>query len=247
MKRWFLAFIAANLLGIIVLIFVYPDPMLSPGPLIRAHETLSNDCFACHAPLQGAVEARCTTCHTVASIGLKTVAGVSIARTAQFPPFHQGLADTNCMGCHTDHPLPKLTRAHSHTFSHEMLTPAIGAACSGCHTPPKDKIHTALTVQCSTCHTQTTWNSGAIDHTRFFALTGPHDVGCTSCHTKANDFTKYTCFSCHEHQEASLIREHREEGITNITNCVACHRNTHTEEGEGHEGKEGRERHDDDD
>mgnify|MGYP002633339114 CR=1 FL=1 len=244
MKRLILAIIAVNLVGIVVLAFVYPDAMLAPGKLIPAHVSLENDCFACHAPLQGAVEARCTTCHAVADIGLLTVAGAPIVRATPKAPFHQGLGDTDCMSCHTDHPKASLTTAHSHSFDHGMLLPTVGAACSSCHTPPADAIHVAPTAQCSTCHVQTNWAAAAIDHTRFFALTGPHDVACASCHTTPGDFKRYTCFSCHEHQEASLIREHLEEGIRNIDNCVACHRDAH---GEGGEGREGHERGKDDD
>ena len=237
MKRLILAIMAANLAGIVALAFVYPAPMLAPGALIPAHASLANNCFACHAPLQGAVEARCTTCHKVANIGLLTVAGAPVARTTRMAPFHQSLADTDCMACHTDHPMSNLTPPHRHAFSHEMLTPAVAAACSSCHNPPADAIHVAPTAQCSTCHTQTNWTAAAIDHTQFFALTGPHDVACTSCHTTANDFTKYTCFNCHEHEETSLIRKHLEEGIRDIDNCVACHRDAHAEGGEGRKGR----------
>ncbi len=95
MKRWVLGVIAANLVGIVALAFVYPDPMLAPGALIPAHATLATDCFACHAPMQGPVEARCTTYHSVADIGLRTVAGGPVVQSAPMPPFHQGLADTD--------------------------------------------------------------------------------------------------------------------------------------------------------
>ncbi len=236
MKRWILAIMAINLAGIIALVFLYPAPMLAPGALIPAHASLSNSCFSCHAPLQGAVEARCTTCHAISEIGLLSVAGTPLAQSTPLAPFHQGLDDTDCMGCHTDHPLASLRPAYSLSFDHAMLTSAAGAACSGCHTPPADAVHVVPVAQCSNCHTQTTWAAAAIDHTRFFSLTGPHDAACTSCHTTANDFSQYTCFSCHEHQEADLIREHREEGITNISDCVSCHRDAH---GEGDEGREG--------
>jgi hypothetical protein len=241
MKHWFLALIAANLVGIVALVFVYPDPMLAPGELIPAHASFANDCFACHAPLQGAVEARCTTCHEVADIGVRTVAGVAVSQSTTMPAFHQGLADTDCMGCHTDHRLAGLTPVHSHTFDHAMLTPAAGAACASCHTAPKTSIHEGITAQCSTCHSQKSWSAATFEHRRFFALTGPHDVACSSCHTTANDFSEFTCFGCHEHQEADLIREHREEGIRNIDDCAECHRDANAEGGEGREGREGHE------
>jgi hypothetical protein len=241
MKRLILAIIALNLAGIIALAFFFPAPMLAPGPLIPDHANLASDCFACHLPMQGAVAARCTTCHTIAEIGVRTIAGAAVTRTTAMAPFHQGLADTDCMSCHTDHPRASLVQTHSHTFAHDMLLPEVGDKCAGCHTPPADAIHPLPTAQCSSCHTQTSWAGAAIDHTRFFALTGPHDVSCTSCHTTLGDFTRYTCFSCHEHREASLVREHLEEGIRNIDNCVDCHRSAHSE------GRDRRERRGDDD
>ena len=239
MTRWVLAFIAASLVGIIALAFVFPGPMLAPGALIPAHASLAGNCFACHVPLQGAAEARCTTCHAVKDIGLFTVAGAPAAPSTEMPPFHQGLASTDCMGCHTDHPMASLTPPHSHTFAHDLLSPSAGAACSDCHLAPVDTVHADNTLQCSSCHIQTRWAGAMIDHTRFFALTGPHDVACSTCHTRANDFSQFTCFSCHEHQESDLIRKHQEEGIRNIDNCVACHRDAHAEGGEGGERNEG--------
>ena len=108
-----------------------------PDGLIPAHASLATDCFARHAPLQGAVQARCATCHALADIGLRTVAGAPVAHSTPTSPFHQGLADSDCMGCLTDHPLASLTPPHSHTFVHAMLTPAAAVACFGCHMAPR--------------------------------------------------------------------------------------------------------------
>jgi LSD1 subclass zinc finger protein len=235
MKRWLLAFIAVSLTAVGALVLAFPAEMLAPGPLIAGHAAvpgLSDDCLACHAPLKGAAEVRCTTCHTVPGIGLRTVAGRPIPQATAMPPFHQGLVSTDCMGCHTDHPLASLVPAHSHSFDHAMLTPAVGANCAGCHVPPKDALHPDAKAVCSTCHSQTDWATATLDHTRFFALTGPHDASCTTCHT-GGDLAKYTCLTCHVHQQDDLVREHLEEGIRNIDNCVACHRSTHTDDGEG--------------
>ncbi len=112
---------------------------------------------------------------------------------------------------------------HSRGFAPAMLTPAVGADWVGCHMAPTDVFHPDPKAVCSTCHNQTDWTAAAIDHTRFFALTGPHDAACTTCHT-GGDFTRFTCFGCHEHQQSDLIAEHLEEGTDN---CVACHRDAH--------------------
>ena len=44
-----------------------------------------------------------------------------------------------------------------------------------------------------------------------------------TCHT-GNDYSRYTCYGCHEHTPAKIRAEHQEEGISNFTNCVECHR-----------------------
>lgn len=234
MKRWIVAIIAVNLAGIIALAFVKRDAMLAPGALMPAHQSLSNNCFTCHALLQGAVEACCKTCHAVADIGFQTIACAPISRTTRITPFHRGLAYTDCISCHNDHSMAGLTPPPSHTFAHATLR----AGCANCHTPTVDVLHVTPVAQCNTCHTQTTWKAAAIDRTRFFALKGRHDAVCTSCHTTTNDFSQYTCFSCHEHQEDDLIREHLEEGIRIIDNCVSCQRDTHGEGGQGRQGSD---------
>jgi hypothetical protein len=219
MKRGLLAFIAVSLVAVAVLVWAFPAPMLAPGPLLAAHSRvagLADDCFACHSPFRGADEGRCTTCHAIAEIGLRSVAGATMRQGTPLPPFHQAL----------DHPAATLVPVHSHGFDHGMLASTLGADCAGCHKAPKDVIHPDPKAICSACHNQTDWAAATIEHSRFFALTGPHDAACTTCHTGV-DFTRFTCFGCHEHQQANLIAEHLEEGIRNIDNCVACHRGAH--------------------
>ena len=54
MNRILKIILAANLIVIAVLVFVYPHLMVGPGKLIPGHKQLEADCFACHAPLLGA-------------------------------------------------------------------------------------------------------------------------------------------------------------------------------------------------
>jgi hypothetical protein len=46
--------LAANLIGLTILTFTYPNLMVGPGKLIVGHQDLEEDCFACHAPFVGA-------------------------------------------------------------------------------------------------------------------------------------------------------------------------------------------------
>jgi hypothetical protein len=230
-RRWGLAVIAANLAAIILLAVLYPDLMVSPGPLMPAHQGLSRDCFACHAPFGGATSERCIACHAPAEIGLRTTTGLPIARPTERLPFHQSLASQDCLGCHSDHPSPGFAEISRTRFSHALLDPAVAARCASCHKPPADELHRGLRANCSQCHGQEGWRPVRFDHDRYFVLDGPHDVPCATCHAGGR-FSEYSCFGCHEHRPEPILAKHQEEGIRNIENCAACHRRGHGEEGE---------------
>jgi hypothetical protein len=222
MKRWLTAFVFLITFGVLALALLHPAEMLAPGPLHAGHESLKDDCFACHAPFRGASKERCVACHALADIGVRTTRGTPVVQTAM-PPFHLHLTSTDCMACHTDHQKPMLASAGQSKFSHDLLASASRSNCSACHRPPADALHKALASQCGTCHSTADWSAVKLDHSRFFLLEGEHDVACVTCHV-GGDLTSFTCFGCHAHEPSKMAREHREEGISNIENCVACHR-----------------------
>lgn len=227
-RRWPLIVIALCLSALIGMAFVWPQAMVAPGPVMSAHAQIGNDCFACHTPFMGASPDRCTDCHKVAQIGTRTTKGVAIAAAARKIAFHQALAKPDCMACHSDHAGPRLVKAAEHVFAHDLLKPEIRTRCAACHKAPATQIHAQAGNTCAQCHTQKAWKPATFDHRRFFALTGPHNASCTTCHTKGN-FKRYTCYGCHEHQPAQIRAEHLEEGITNIDNCTRCHRSASEE------------------
>ena len=229
-QRWVLLLIAANLVGITALVFLYPHFMVAPGPLVRSHASLETNCFVCHAPLRGAVAERCIACHMVSEIGLRTTKGAPIVRASTIVPFHQGLTSQNCMACHTEHSKPMLTPGGRPAFSHALLNAAIGEGCASCHTAPETAVHSAMTGQCKECHSQDGWKPATFDHSRFFVLDGDHNAACTTCHT-TSDRRQYTCYGCHEHTKDNIRAKHIGEGIPNFTNCVSCHRSAHGREG----------------
>jgi len=233
MKRgWVLLLIAANLIGLTALVFMYPHFMVAPGRLVPAHANLEANCFACHVPLRGPMAEKCISCHKVADIGLRTTTGTAVARATPITPFHQGLTAQNCMACHTDHTNPALTSRTRPAFSHALLNAAIRETCTSCHTAPKTAVHSAPTAQCTQCHSQNGWKPATFDHTRFFVLDKDHNAACTTCHT-TSDRRQYTCYGCHEHTEANIRAKHIREGILNFTNCVSCHKSAHGEAKEG--------------
>ena len=238
-RRWALIIIAANLLVLTVLVFVYPQHMVAPGPVMTAHAAIGNDCFACHTPFLAAAPTRCIACHTVSDIGRRTTKGVPLPTGGLKQSFHQSLQETDCMACHTDHTGPALTRRVAKPFSHALLRFDVQGQCATCHKPPANAFHRGLTTGCAQCHSSTAWKPARFDHARYFVLAGDHNAPCATCHTTPN-YRQYSCYGCHEHKEAPLRAKHAEEGIANITNCVACHRSA---DGEGREGgrREGRE------
>ena len=250
-QRWLLLLIAANLVALVALIFVYPHLMVSPGPVITAHADIATDCFACHAPLRGASVERCVSCHALTDIGRRTSKGVPIVaarplasggvtKSAIRSSFHQELLEQDCMACHSDHQGPKLTQRSRKPFSHELLRPASRDVCQTCHVAPKDSLHRNVNDTCAKCHSNKNWKPATFDHDKLFALDRDHDVECVTCHVKS-DFSRYTCYGCHEHTPDKIRREHEEEGIRRFENCVECHRNARDEpERKGSSG--GRER-----
>ena len=223
--------IALNLVALVALAFVYPHLMVSPGPLVKGHAELATDCFACHAPWRGASSALCTDCHAVASIGLKTSKGVPITSAAVGTvkgSFHQALIEQDCMACHSDHQGPQLTRRSRKPFSHALLQDNLRGQCASCHAAPQDTLHRSVKAECSQCHQNEAWKPATFDHRRHFVLDRDHNTTCQTCH-RNHDYSRYTCYGCHEHSPAKIRAEHLEEGIRNFDNCVECHRDPRVE------------------
>ena len=255
--RWILAIIAANLVVLAGLAFAYPHLMVSPGALVPAHAALATDCFACHAPLRGASAERCVACHALPENGLRTTKGVPMPKPTVKASFHQQLIVQDCMACHSDHAGPKLAQHSRKMFSHELLRADVGERCESCHSAPQNEIHRDLKVSCGQCHKPEAWKPAGFDHTllptaqlnrceschkaptsfehdKLYLLDGDHNATCVTCHV-GNDYSRYTCFGCHEHTPSNISAKHEKEGIRNFENCVACHRSA--SEGNEREGR----------
>lgn len=239
--RWGLLLIAIDAIALVALIFVYPHLMIGAGPVLTGHTALASDCFACHAPLRGATAERCIACHAVADIGLRSSQGVVLpvkAVGAVKASFHQTLLQADCMACHSDH---KGAQPPLRAFTHALIAPAAREQCATCHGKPTDALHRKLTGGCQSCHGTEAWKPATFEHTKFFVLDRDHDTSCNTCHA-GNDFTRYTCYGCHEHTPAKVRREHEEEGIASFENCVECHRSARDEPKRGGGGERRKER-----
>ncbi len=234
--------VGANLALILLLSVFLPHPMIAPGKLIEAHRALETDCFACHSPFRGSRPERCTECHKPAEIGLVTTKGVAVGDEQKLIAFHQDLVENDCVACHSDHKGVQAFRPIGR-FSHALLQAGTAERCNGCHRSPQDALHRQISGGCGQCHSQDAWTPATFDHNRFFLLDGDHQTTCNTCHMD-NDYSRYTCYGCHEHSRSGIRETHLEEGITHYEDCVECHRSADAE-GEGHEGG-GSNRHDND-
>ena len=239
-RGWVLALIALNLLVLVALAFVYPHLMVSPGALSGGHAELGADCFACHAPLRGAASDRCIACHALPDIGLRTTKGVPLPRPSVKASFHQDLVEQDCMACHSDHEGPKLTQRSRKPFSHSLLRATTRDRCETCHAAPTDSLHRQIKGNCKQCHSQQHWKPATFDHDKLFLLDRDHDTKCVTCHTN-DDYSRYTCYGCHEHRPDKVRAEHLEEGIRDFENCVECHRSA-SEKPQRKGSREGRKR-----
>jgi hypothetical protein len=240
--RWIWLLMTADLLALVGLAFVYPVPMVGPGPVVPAHAAVASKCFACHAPFGGASPARCGSCHALGDIGVRSTTGVPLVGRAGRPAFHQELTEQACVACHTDHVGATLGKRGQRPFSHGLLRASARERCEGCHKVPTTGQHPAANGQCQQCHTTEHWKPASFEHASYFELDRDHAVTCATCHT-GNDYKRYTCYGCHEHSADKLRAEHEEEGIRDFENCVSCHKSPRgkpSERGEHGDRGEGR-------
>lgn len=223
-------FIAASLVILLVLAFIYPLQLIAPGRIIDGHKEFEDDCFACHTPLLGSTASKCIECHAVDDIGIVTTSGQPVTSESKNVAFHQKLLEEDCVACHSDHSGVMAFRPIN-LFSHELLETAVSEQCDSCHENPGDKLHRKIEGNCSQCHTTEAWQPATFEHDEYFELDRDHDTDCVTCHTD-NNYSDYTCYGCHEHSRREVREEHREEGIRDFENCTECHRSADEDEAE---------------
>jgi len=195
---------AATVIFSLVLAVLYPDLMIKPGELSAGHQSLNRDCFRCHALLQGAAVESCLSCHQLADIGRRTVAGAALPAGGPAGPrkvkvqFHASLAQTECMACHALH--SSIRHQRDVTFQHDFLAAADRDDCASCHRQqkPANALHDRVEAACGACHTTGSWKGASFDHRRVAAATE-----CAACHQKdrpADELHRQVttgCASCH--------------------------------------------------
>ena len=213
-------------------------------PLTGRHAAL--ECEDCHRPAAAGhlrfvgTRAECVECHR------------SDFEGARNPDHQAGNFPRDCMTCHTTaswsggrfmhdftgFPLTGAHRSLACARCHSNGTyQGLSAACVSCHQADYDATanpsHTALgfSTQCQTCHTTATWAGATFDHdTQNFPIySGTHAgkwASCSTCHTNLNDFTQFTCFSCHPHSDQTQTNSnHTSVSGYSYTSqaCYSCH------------------------
>ena len=230
MKNTVLAFAVIASIAVVAASIARPLLFVSPGKPIVAHQGFASDCFACHTTFLGSSAKRCTECHAVGEIGIRTTLGAPIVREKKTPPFHRRLREADCVACHSDHRGVRSFRAISR-FSHELLEPALRNDCQDCHQRPADSLHRQIDANCGECHRPEAWVPATFDHSEYFRFDRHHRTECTTCHIDA-DYSRFTCYGCHEHSRSKVRREHLEEGVRDFENCAECHRSGDEDEAE---------------
>ncbi len=217
----------------VLLIYVFPKQMVSPGDLSEGHKNLEKNCMQCHSMFFGTPVEKCVFCHKPAEIGIVTTAGAKIKKkTGQGKAaFHQQVSKNSCLSCHADHKGRNIGKA-DRQLSHDLLQGVNMKQCTVCHKGPADNLHVKNSQECSQCHTPDRWRPANLDHAKYFSFDKDHLADCTSCHQN-NNYKEYTCYGCHNHQQAKVEQEHEKSGINSYQNCILCHKNGNIGEAKG--------------
>ena len=223
---------------------------LSRFPLLGAHNTadcydchttastlrfdpLDTDCFSCHQAdynattspnhAQSNYSTECTDCHQMNAFGWT---GSDINHS--FFPLREGHDIADCSQCHQD----------PNDYGN------ISADCISCHqndynsASSPDHAGSGFSTDCSICHSLAPgWKPADFSqHDLVFPIySGEHNGewnSCTDCHQVPNNYSIFTCISCHEHNQSEMNEEHNGIGgyIYDSQACLECHP-TGSEEG----------------
>jgi len=160
-------------------------------------------CLSCH---DGTVWTGATFDHSVASGGFDLLGQ------------HMTLICTDC---------------HDATTGQPLFSPIDESDCIACHQSDYDGQHagSGYPTTCLSCHTGTEWTGADFDHdTDYFPIfSGKHkgkwQRDCSTCHSRLADFSVFTCFNCHKHNQNDMDDKH--SGMTGYDydppTCLGCH------------------------
>jgi hypothetical protein len=215
------------------------DHQTTNFPLTGAH--INVNCSSCHESGFAGTTTVCYECH-------------ESNYNASTNPNHVALAiPTNCESCHTTNPNwePALFPIHNNFYQLIGAHAAIAnncftchngnynntpTTCFGCHqsdyngtnNPPHQQA--GFPTDCELCHTQNSWTPSTFNHdNQYFPIfSGKHNNKwdfCSDCHPNPNNFSEFTCISCHEHRQSKMDDEHEDVPgyVYESSACYACH------------------------
>ena len=106
--------------------------------------------------------------------------------------------------------------------------------CFGCHqddyNQTNDPDHQAaqFPTTCETCHSQSAWEPATWDHDNLYfpIYSGEHEDEwdqCTDCHSNPNNYSIFTCLTCHQQGETNQDHQGVSGYQYNSNACLACH------------------------
>lgn len=208
-------------------------------PLTLGHDI--QDCTECHTTGNYSdASPECVSCHQ------------SDYDNTTDPNHSDAQFSTNCVECHTTNPnwtpvtwdhndFYPLNGAHAIIASDCMVchngdyinTPN---TCVGCHLDDynntTDPNHSAaqFPTDCMECHTETAWEPSTFNHDgEYFPIySGSHQDEwnqCIDCHTNPNDYSIFTCITCHTETETNNDHSEVNDYVYESTACLSCHPN----------------------
>ncbi|MDX1547321.1 MAG: hypothetical protein R3247_10055, partial [Rhodothermales bacterium] len=195
-----------------------PPPDFSP----IWNPTDEQDCFTCHQDdyqQQHAADGfpyECTVCHSIQTWQGATFDHGAAAGGFQLVGAHDALP---CTACHAPPP----------DFS-PLFNPDGQDDCLTCHQGDFQAAHggQGYPTTCLSCHNTDDWEDADFDHDAdyFPIFSGKHKdewTTCQACHTDPNDFTVFTCLTCHGQQETAQEHEDVPGYVYESNACYSCH------------------------
>jgi hypothetical protein len=207
-----------------------PFPHEVVGFSLNGHQlTAAREPFACndchHNDITSFAPETCDTCHRQMDIAYMTAHALSFGSA--------------CLACHDG--MDHFDENFDHNvFSFPLTGSHAGLACVQCHINARGLVDFAAAPQdcfschqqddahngqfgtdCAACHNTTAWIPSTFTGQHTFPLNHGGGATCATCHSAG--FTTYTCYGCHEHNEAEVIERHLDKDIPNFQNCMECH------------------------
>ncbi len=205
-------------------------------PLTGAHAPLQ--CPACHSSGQYAnLPTACVSCHLANFNGASNPNHVSAGFPQDCTICHSTSAWSPSIFNHSKTNFP-LTGAHTSVQCALCHISGIYAGtptdCYSCHskeyTSTTDPNHVAALFPktCDSCHSTSSWSGATFNHAQFPIYSGSHAgrwTSCGDCHTNSNNYSVFSCITCHTHDKATTDSQH--QGVSNYVynsaNCYSCH------------------------